>query len=187
MAMLDAILMPVCHYRYYSFDAHWGQGEMMGSMINGSGDEFFALFNKHGVFLKGFDHEATAARIPSRHFYRELPAVFEPCAREPAFSPDYVTFCVWRQMDQAQWSRSRVALFAGVCDGSADILSMLDGVPSTYRAWAIRYYGRDVPLRAIESVYQHQSLTEELVLTLNPEQSLERLHADTVKIGYAIG
>jgi|SoiMetStandDraft_2_1073263.scaffolds.fasta_scaffold38027_3 hypothetical protein len=55
-------------------------------------------------------------------------------------------------MDQAQWSRSRVALFAGVSDGSTDILSMLDGVPATYRAWAIEYYERDVPLRAIESV-----------------------------------
>lgn len=151
----------------------------------GQATSFFALFNKHGVFLKGFDHEATAARIPSRHFYRELPAVFEPCARAPALSPDYVTFCVWRQMAQAQWSRSRVALFAGVCDGSADILSMLDGVPATYRAWAVRYHGRDVPLRAIESVYQHQSLTDELVLTLNPEQSPGRLHADIVKIEYA--
>jgi len=43
-------------------------------------------------------------------------------------------------------------LFAGVSDGSTDILSMLDGVPATYRAWAIEYYERDVPLRAIESV-----------------------------------
>jgi hypothetical protein len=92
VAILDAILMPEWQYRYYSFNAHWGQGEMMGSMINGSGDEFFALFNMHGVFLKGFDHEATAAAIPSRHFYRDLPAQFEPCAREPAFSPDDVTF-----------------------------------------------------------------------------------------------
>jgi hypothetical protein len=117
---------------YYSFNAHWGQGEMMGSMINGSGDEFFALFNIHGVFLKGFDHEATAAAIPCKHFYRDLPAQFEPCTREPAFSPDDVTFCVWRLVDQPQWSPSRVALFAGVCDGSADILSMLDGVPETY-------------------------------------------------------
>jgi hypothetical protein len=150
MAILDAILMPEWQYRYYSFNAHWGQGEMMGSMINGSVTSFFALFNMHGVFLKGFDHEATAAAIPSRHIYRDLPAQFEPCAREPAFSPDDVTFCVWRLMDQAQWSRSRVALFAGVSDGSTDILSMLVGVPATYRAWAIEYDERDVPLRAIE-------------------------------------
>jgi hypothetical protein len=53
MAMLDAIVEPKPEYRYYSFNAHWAQGEMMGSMNNGSGDEFFALFTGHGAFLKG--------------------------------------------------------------------------------------------------------------------------------------
>ena len=51
-------------------------------------------------------------------------------------------------------------------DGSADILSMLDGVPDTYGAWALEYYERDLPLKAIESVYQHRALTEELVVSL---------------------
>jgi hypothetical protein len=152
MAMLDAMLEPKRPYRYYSFDAHWGQGAMMGSMINGSGDELFALFNMHGAFLKGFDHESTAAAIPSRHFYRDLPIQFEPCTREPAFSPEAVTFCVWRLIDQPQWSRSRVAVFDGVTDGSADMLSMLDGVPETYWAWAKEYYDRDIPLEVIESL-----------------------------------
>lgn len=186
MAMLDAVLMPEWQYRYYSFNAQWDQGEMMGSMRNGSGDEFFALFNVDGAFLKGFDHESAAAAIPSRHFYRDLPAQFEPCTREPAFSPDDVTFCVWRLIDQSQWSRSRVALFAGVADGSADILSMLDGVPETYRAWAKEYYERDIPLGAIESLYEHQRLTEKLVVTLNPRQSLERLNSEIIEIGYAV-
>lgn len=73
MAMLDAILMPEWQYRYYSFNAQWRQGEMMGSMRNGSGDELFALFNIHGAFLKGFAHETDAAAIASQHFYRDLP------------------------------------------------------------------------------------------------------------------
>ena len=42
MAMLDAILMPEWEYRYYSFNALWGEGEMMGSMRDGAGDEFLA-------------------------------------------------------------------------------------------------------------------------------------------------
>ena len=29
----------------------------MGSMRNGQGDDFFALFNCHGVVIKGFDRE----------------------------------------------------------------------------------------------------------------------------------
>ena len=58
MAMLDAILCPDWQNRYYSFDAAWSDGEQMGSMRNGSGDDFFALFNSAGCCLKGFAHEA---------------------------------------------------------------------------------------------------------------------------------
>jgi hypothetical protein len=31
LAILDAILMPEWEFRYYSFDAHWGEGEMLAS------------------------------------------------------------------------------------------------------------------------------------------------------------
>jgi hypothetical protein len=44
LAMLDAIISPEWEYRYYSFDSKWAQGEMMASMRNGSGDEYFILF-----------------------------------------------------------------------------------------------------------------------------------------------
>lgn len=209
MAMLDAILQPQRWLRYYSFNAHWSQGEMMGSMSNGSGDELFALFNTHGAFLKGFAHESLAAAIPSQHFYRGLPVQFEKCAREAAFRPDDVTFCVWRLIDQPYRSCAKVDLPVSLdaslkvptpmalvrlativvasydADGSADILSMLDGVPDTYRAWALEYYERDLPLEAIESVYQHRVLTDELVVSLNPQQRLELLNSQIVEIGYA--
>jgi hypothetical protein len=104
MAMLDAILQPDWQYRYYSFNAHWPKGQMMGSMRNGQGDEFFALFNNHGAFLKGFVHESPMARIPSEHFYRDLPREFDECRREAAFFPEDVTFCLWRLIGQPAWS-----------------------------------------------------------------------------------
>ena len=58
LAMLDAILSPEWDYRYYSFNSKWGPGEMMASMRNGSGDEYFILFNEHLAAMKGFDHES---------------------------------------------------------------------------------------------------------------------------------
>jgi hypothetical protein len=186
MAMLDAIFQPKEYLRYYSFNAHWGQGEMMGSMSDGSGDEFSALFNRHGAFLKGFAHESCAARIASQHYYRDLPHQFEQCSREAAFGPDAVSFCVWRLVDQPRWSCSRVALFARASDGSADILSMLDGAPLTYTVWAKEYYERDVALEAVEHVYQHRPLSQELVAAINPRQSLERLASEIVQIGYPV-
>src|SRR5215468_6883104 len=112
VAMLDAILMPEWERRYYSFNARWGEGEMMGSMRDGSGDEFFALFNGHGAFLKGFAHDspAAAAGIPSELFYRDLPRQFGEYRREPSFSTDDVTFCIWRLIEQPTWSYGRVDL-----------------------------------------------------------------------------
>jgi len=46
LAMLDAIMSPEWAYRYYSFDSKWGEGEMMASMRDGSGDEYFILDRK---------------------------------------------------------------------------------------------------------------------------------------------
>lgn len=58
LAMLDAILSPDWEFRYYSFNAAWGAGEMLASMRNGSGDYWFALFCREGVALHGLAHEA---------------------------------------------------------------------------------------------------------------------------------
>lgn len=186
MAVLDAILEPNWEYRYYCFDAHWSQGQMMGSVRNGSGDELFAVFDGHGAFLKGCAHESSAASVPSAHFYRDLPAEFEGSSCEPAFSPDSVTFCIWFPVNQSKWSSSAATLPDGIDDGSADLLSMLDGNPETYWRWAREYYDRDIPMHAVESVYQQRLLTEELVTALNPQQGMEHLRSEIAKIGYAI-
>jgi hypothetical protein len=58
LAMLDAIISPQWEFRYYSFNSTWGSGEMMASMRNGSGDDYFLLFNAAGAILKGFAHES---------------------------------------------------------------------------------------------------------------------------------
>jgi hypothetical protein len=77
-------------------------------------------------------------------------------------------------------------LFAGVSDGSAGMLSMLDGSPKTYWAWAKEYHERDIPLEVVESVYEHRTLTDEFVFALNPLQTLERLRTEIAQIGYAV-
>jgi hypothetical protein len=64
------------------------------------------------------------------------------------------------------------------------MLSRLDGLPWTYKAWASEYYERDVPIAAVEAIYQHQPLSDELASALNPEQSLKLLGPDITEIGY---
>src|SRR5262245_18292111 len=63
-------------------------------------------------------------------------------------------------------------------DGSAFLLSDLDGRPETYRAWARDYYEREVSLTAAKHVYLQQPLTAEIVAQLNPDLSLTDLVAD---------
>ena len=93
MALLDAIICPEWHIRYYSFNAKWSPDEQMGSMRDGSGDGFFALFNAAGCWLKGFAHEAPMS--PHRNdgtnrlwpgIVDSVPVEFRDCLREPAFN-----------------------------------------------------------------------------------------------------
>jgi hypothetical protein len=58
IAVLDTILCPDWDGRYYSFNSKWGDGEQTASMRNGSGDEYFIWFSKHGAAIKGFAHES---------------------------------------------------------------------------------------------------------------------------------
>jgi hypothetical protein len=71
---------------------------------------------------------------------------------------------------------------SGALDGSADLLSILDESPESYRTWALSYYRRDLPAAAIAAIYQHQPLTEHLITTLNPAQRLTLLTRDIAEI-----
>ncbi len=187
VALLDAIICPEWEYRYYSFNANWATGEMMGSMRNGQGDDFYALFNCHGVFIKGFDHELMVASsgLPSEQFYRDLPHQFAACCNEPAFSPEFVTFCMWRLSEEPAWSSAKITLPASEdSDGSAHLLAVLDCSPETYVRWATEYYEAEVSPQAVIAVYQHRVLTEEIVASLNPKCSLTSLREDVAEIGY---
>jgi hypothetical protein len=186
VAMLDAILCPEWHDRYYSFNASWAPGEMMGSMRNGQGDDFFFLVNAKGCFLKGFDHESEirAARLPSERFYIGLPAELGSCKLEPAFSPHEVTFCAWRLTDDAHWSRTEVITGTGDFDGSERLLAILGGRPETYQTWATEYYERDVSLRAVTAIYEHATLTDALVQSLNANCDPAALAKDVFEISY---
>ncbi|SMX56850.1 conserved protein of unknown function [Bradyrhizobium sp. ORS 285] len=188
VAMLDAIICPDWEYRYYSFNANWAAGEMMGSMRNGQGDEFFVLFNSHGAFIKGFDHGSVVAslRLPGQQFYRDLPGQFASCCSEPAFSPEFVTFCMWRLLESPAWSSAATELASsGDSDGSARLLSILDRSPETYRRWASEYYERDVPSQAVIAVYEHRVLTDEIVAAINPTIDPASLGEDIAQIGYS--
>ncbi len=70
-------------------------------------------------------------------------------------------------------------------DGSIGLLTPLDGRPESYHRWAEAYYERDVNVDAVKAVYDHQSLTADMIQSLNREITLVTLEADITEIGYS--
>src|SRR4030095_9594605 len=105
LAVLDAILSPVWDDRYYSFNAHWGPGELMGSLRNGQGDQWFAVINASGIILFGLDHESPMYRPdnPWPGVLCALPPDFAASGDEPAFDTRNTRFCIWRGAASPAW------------------------------------------------------------------------------------
>lgn len=188
LAMLDAILSPEWEYRYYSFNQVWSDDAMMASMRNGSGDHWFAIFCAAGAAIHGLAHEAPMFRPgnPQPAIFDRLPAAFHAnLLREPAFTTQDSTFCIWRLSDDEQWSCGQVELPAGEDpDGSAELLGILAGRPEQYAEFASDYYECDVDVDDVAAIYRHEPLSVALVQRLNPEIDLASLADDIAEIGY---
>jgi len=197
MAMLDAILSPEWQFRYYSFNSKWAEHAQMGSMRNGSGDDFHALFNAQGCFLKGFAHEYEMSPYrekPPRVWPGVLdtvPDCFADGLNEPAFSMESTTFCIWRRYADERWQRGSIEfpMESPDPDGSEWLLSPLDNNPETYFWWARAYFdidgvGQNLTLDHVRHVYAQRPLTPELVKAINPNLTLTELAGDIEAIGY---
>ena len=187
LAMLDAVLLPEWEYRYHSFDAHWAPGELMASMRNGQGDGWFALFTAGGVVLIGLDHEASMYRPddPWPALFDGMPSALSAALTEPAFDARNTTFCIWRLTGSSAWEHGPVTFpTGGDPDGSAHLLSHLDGEADSYRSFVAECYEIEVTLDAVASIYGHAPVTGELIARLNPDVSLADLADDIAEIGY---
>jgi hypothetical protein len=195
LAMLDAIMSPdEWEYRYYSFNSKWSKGEMMASMRDGEGDEYFILFNSHGAIMKGFAHESKMSPFHDnppkvwRGVLDNVPSEFQDFLSEPAFSIEETTFCIWRKNSDSSWQVGNIDYpEVDDPDGSEDLLWILDGNPETYQYFATEYYEQDIPLPAIQHIYAHKPLTNDIISELNAEVSKKELRNDIKEIGYPNG
>ena len=191
LATLDAIVCRDWEYRYYSFDSHWSKDEQLGSMRDGCGDSFLAVFRESTCFLKGFDHESEMspyAKNPAKLWpgiLDSVPGAFSSCLVEPAFAMDETTFCAWFDGQSKSWESGDVQYPATRDpDGSVALLALLDGRAPSYRAWAEEYYECDIDLTSVEHIYSHRELSPKIVEALNPDISLDDLKDDLETIGY---
>jgi hypothetical protein len=191
LAVLDAILSPEWESRYSSFDSRWAQGQQLGSLRNGAGDHYSALFSSAGCWLKGFAHEAELSPFMQdppgvvAGMFDGLPAEFAACLSEPAFAIEETTFCLWRTTGDPSWRRGTLPVPADRdADGSADLLWLLDGRAETYVTWAEDYFEREVPLTAVRAVYDHAVVDADLLAELTDDVELGELQSDLLEIGY---
>jgi hypothetical protein len=191
LAMLDAIMSSEWDERFYSFNSNWDDNEQMGSMRNGFGDDFSVLFNSSGCFIKGFNHESamsswgTDKQLPWPDLLKGLPPEFSAASIEPAFSMENISFCIWRLNTAVSWAKGDFEYANDEDpDGSEYLLEIFDVNPATYQAFAQEYYEVDLAITAIEAIYRHTPLTNEIVQSINPEISLEDLEKDILEISY---
>lgn len=182
MALLDAILSPDFEYRYYSYNCHWDDAllQRVASMQNGSGDEYFILFQPSGVILKGFAHEHPIATQEKVHeLFSRVPSHFSDFLNETAFELENSTFCFWHD---GRWEGSEEPEGN---DGSG-LLSIFLGGPEAYQAYAESYFLMEVPLESVRKIFSYTPLTPQLLESLNPETSIEQLYDEITEIGYPL-
>ncbi|PHQ58813.1 MAG: hypothetical protein COC03_07755 [Robiginitomaculum sp.] len=184
LAALDAILSPEWEYRYYSFNSRWGNGEQMGSIRNGAGDDVFFLFNGHGCFLKGFSHEYPQSQISSSDFYQSIPSSMATASKEPAFSPNSVSYCTWRSFNDYEWQSS-------VKENQLNnrIYFLLDGLmgqTASYQKFATDYYEADVDMGVVTDIFEFKPVSKAMAKTLNSDIIFTDLCIDLEEIGFPV-
>lgn len=174
LAMLDAILMPDWEMRFFSFNSKWGVGEMMGSMRDGQGSEFFFLFDAHGVAAKIYC-KGSSLVTP---VLDDVPRDFSSFLEESAFSISNATCYLWRRRKEDRWTASPSNT------NEIPLLSFIVDKGEFYRNWAEFYYETCLDIKLVDALFRHEPLTEQLVVSLNPGTAIKSLLAEAEEIGY---
>jgi len=191
LAALDLILSPEWEYRYYSFNSNWSENELMASMRDGSGDEWWAVFHKDGwAALKGLGH---ASRAWSQHrealsiaLQRGFPRELTGFATEPAFRWEATSFAYIHPVVGTGWTRiNDIAGYSDDDAGDDELLAHLVRGSSAYAAFASDYYETNIDERVVAEIGRLHPITDVMVQMLNPSTSLKEI-ADELygMIGY---
>lgn len=177
LAMLDAILMPDWDLRYFSFNSKWGAGEMMSSMKDGEGSEFFFLFNADGVIGK-INCKGSSLGANVNSLLAKIPCEFASFIKEPAFRIYAASCYLWWRVEDGLWSLAPKDI-VGI-----PLLAFVADQGEYYHAWAQKYYDCKISLESVRAVFRHETLTDDLVVSLNSGIELEAALADCQEINY---
>jgi len=186
LAVLDAIIMQRWDLRYYSYSRLWHPPNEMASMRSGSGDHYFILFLPTACIVKAFCRgtKNVEAAPPPESLYREIPSTFgTPFLREPAFLLSEVSFVLWKIDGEPEWN---VRPF-GALENETHFNLLFEKLtcgPDAFRNWAQSYYEREIPLEAVQAIYEHHQISDQIISELNQNVDKSQLSADLDEIGY---
>ncbi|OGX83970.1 hypothetical protein [Hymenobacter glacialis] len=184
LAVLDAINSPDLEYRYYTYNAVWGEREEVLEMSDGEGDQMLILFRPEGCVVNGYldgYEQPDKAQVT-----RGLPECFDDFIFGEPVNSIGTTFCLWYTPAYG-WQTGIVEIED---DGSEELLFMLDGNSDTYADWADEYYGEEtdrspMDVAAVAKIYQGETLTRAIVLGIVDDlEDWPQLEEDLQAIGY---
>lgn len=180
--------------RYYAFYSDWSDGQQMARMHDGSGDEVFIGFSAAGVFIKGFAHESNMS--PARTDPPRLwPGMFDACPEllasfcdEPAFNPEWTTFCLTWDAPDPGWKVGVHEFPDGRdVDGSVECLDVWIGGADHYARFAHEYYETEAPdFELARRVFAHEPLDVETIVNVGADDELDpdAALAEILEMGY---
>ena len=178
LAVLDLILIPEWEFRYFSFNSKWDSNEMMASMRNGEGDEYFILFSKDGLI--GKIYSISEGIVPNKDtILQMIPNEFNNFKNEPAFNLDNITCCIWRKFSDRDWSIAPVMK-------NIPLLNFFVEDETYYQNWVEEYLEKSLDVKQIKAIFDHVPLNRDLVTDLNDERSFEDVEEEVKEIGYPI-
>ena len=166
LALADAILMPEWEYRYFSYNSKWSDTQEMGSLRDGSGNEWFLWLSGNLAGYKCLslddgimsDIDSVKSTIPSQ--YKEF-------LDEPAFAMDKAT-CIWH-LNDSEWVKHGLGVAHLI-----DVEQISEWTVEEYHSWATEYYETDSDITSLQKLFNNQ-FSEELAKQLNHTQ-LKKLH-----------
>ena len=175
LALSDAILMPEWEYRYFSFNSNWdGNGkEMMASMRDGSGGEYFIHFSNAGAVGKVF--QDVEVEKPDEILSR-IPRVFGSFKKESAFNLEQITFCFWFEKNSKCWISVPEDIQQPM------LLNFIIGNYSYYHEWAESYYEKSIDKKLLQKIFRTLNFDNDDIASLNPDITIDDLAEDFVDI-----
>lgn len=159
LAFLDAIISPEWEYRYYSFNHSWDLNQQMASMRDGSGNEYFILFENNNCGIKVYNKQQneecqkfiTEQRETDNHFIRNF-------LNEPAFSIPYSTFLSFWESGQKRWK--------SYGNEKNMLLHIFSDPQKKYFDFSKEYYEKEIPMKLINKIFSSESMKSDVILKL---------------------